>query len=70
MSRLKMNKEQWLKLYTDIHEMIMHRYTAPERLTHDKFVDIRDDILNILSANFERDWEQGLTKETKVTIHD
>ena len=56
MSRLKMTKEQWLKLYTDIHEMIMHRYTAPEKLTHQKFVDIRDDILNILSANFEKDW--------------
>jgi len=54
-------------MYTDIHEMIMHRYTAPEKLTHAKFVDIRDDILNILSANFERDWEQGLTSETKET---
>ena len=70
MQKLKMNKEQWLNMYTDIHKMIMHRYTAPEKLTHAKFVDIRDDILNILSANFERDWEQGLTNETKVTIHE
>ena len=69
MSRLKMTKEQWLKLYTDIHEMIMHRYTAPEKLTHAKFVDIRDDILNILSANFERDWEQGITKDTIIKEH-
>jgi len=67
MQKLKMNKEQWLSMYTDINEMIMHRYTAPEKLTHAKFVDIRDDILNILSANFERDWEQGLTSETKET---
>ena len=44
MSRLKMTKEQWLKLYTDIHEMIMHRYTAPEKLTHAKFVDIRESL--------------------------
>ena len=70
MSRLKMNKEQWLKLYTDIHEMIMHRYTAPEKMTHQKFVDIRDDILNNLSAYIDKDWEQGFTKETMMTIQD
>ena len=50
-----MNKEQWIRLYTDMHEMIMHRYTAPERLTHAKFVDIRDDILNVLATNFDRE---------------
>ena len=55
MQKLKMNKEQWIRLYTDIHEMIMHRYTAPERLTHAKFVDIRDDILNVLATNFDRE---------------
>ena len=55
MQKLKMNKEQWLRMYTDIHEMIMHRYTAPERLTHAKFVDIRDDILNVLATNFDRE---------------
>ena len=84
MQKLKMNKEQWLKMYTDIHEMIMHRYTAPEKLTHAKFVDIRYDILILENINefeegeeyisfipdeeFKAALDEGLTSEQKKRL--
>ena len=72
MKRIKLPKDVWVSLYGRLHDTIRHSNRIQELPLRDAFKDddARDEVLNIMNFYFDKGFEVGLTKNTKVTIHE
>jgi hypothetical protein len=68
----KLDVGRWTQLLTDIYDMIINEYHEGDADSLKSFEqdDLRDLILNVMNDNLAKDFPIGLTKNTKVTIHE
>ena len=75
MKRIKLPKDVWVSLYGRLNDTFQALDVGYSDLsTSDnptiRRQDIRDEVLNIMTFYFDRDFPQGITSETKVVIHE
>ena len=74
MKKVKLPKDVWVSLNRRLNDSIRAEISmshVPSRKGNEiKKDNIRDEVLNIMTFYFERDFQQGMTSETKVVIHD
>ena len=68
----KIDKGRWVQLYTDLFEMIVNEYHEGDytSLSDSQQDDLRDLILNVMRDNLDNDFNQGVTEETEINVHD
>ena len=71
-TKVTLDKVTWQSLFDTLYDTIRHANRMRELPLDNAFRndDIRDEVLNVMNFYFDKGFEVGLTKNTKVTIHE
>ena len=71
-TKVTLDKVTWQSLFDRLYDTIRHANRMRELPLDHAFRndDIRDEVLNLMNFYFDKGFEVGLTKYTKVTIHE
>ena len=71
-TKVTLDKVTWQSLFDRLYDTIRHANRMRDLPLDNAFRndDIRDEVLNLMNFYFDKGFEVGLTKNTKVTIHE